>query len=125
MQKDCARCGAETPEEDIYHHRGQDLCEDCYMGAMQAPKTCDVAATHLATKHRQAAGQSGTEGLLEIQKKIHDYIKDKGKATRPEIMEEFNLPEWELDKQVAVLRHCELVKGKKEGDKVYLVLFNR
>lgn len=124
MNIKCARCGRDTPEVDIYNHRGQDLCEDCYMGAMQPPKTCDVTATYLATKHRQAAGQSGTEGLLPIQKKIHNYIQEKGRATRPEIMEVLDIPEWELDKQVAVLRHCELVKGRKEGDKVYLVLFN-
>lgn len=125
MVKECARCRAKTPDEDLYHHRGQDLCEDCYMGALQPPKTCDVAATHLATKHRQAVGQTGTEGLLPIQKKIHDYIEKKGKATRAEIMQEFGIPEWELDKQIAVLRHCELVKGKKEEDKVYMVLFDQ
>ncbi len=75
-------------------------------------------------KHRQAAGQSGTEGLLDIQKKIHDFIKENGKVTRRQVMDEFSIPEWELDKQVAVLRHCELVKGKKEADGVYLVLFD-
>jgi hypothetical protein len=120
----CARCGAETGKEDIYHYRDQDLCEDCYMGALQAPKTCDVAATHLAKKHRQAAGQTGTEGLLDIQKKIYNYIKKEGKATREEVMEAIGIPDWELEKQVAVLRHCELVKGKKESGKIYLVLFN-
>ncbi len=120
----CARCESKVPKEDMYHYRGQELCEDCFMGAMQAPKTCDVAATQLAKKHRRAAGQSGTEGLLDIQKKIYNYIKEKGKVTRQQVMDDFNMPEWELDKQIAVLRHCELVKGKKEADGVYLVLFD-
>lgn len=119
----CARCSSAVSKEDIYPYRGQDLCEDCYMGAMQAPKTCDVAAVHLAKQHRQAAGQTGTEGLLEIQKSIYEFIKEKGQATREQIIEQLKIPDWELDKQVAVLRHCELVKGKKEGSKVYLVLF--
>ncbi len=121
---ECARCKSKTPREDTYQYRGQDLCEDCFMGAMQAPKTCDVAATQLAKKHRQSTGQSGTEGLLEIQKKIYDFIKENGKVTRQQVMDEFNIPEWELEKQIAVLRHCELVKGKKEADRVYLVLFS-
>ncbi len=125
MAYECARCQVEiTNQEDVYHHRGKDLCEDCYMEALQQPKTCDVAATQLAKKHRQAAGQKGTEGLLDIQKKIHDYIKEKEKVTRNDLMEAFNLPEWELDKQIAILRHCELVKGRKENNRVYLVLFD-
>ncbi len=120
---ECARCRSETPLDEVYNYRGQDLCEDCFMGAMQSPKTCDVAATHLAKKHRQAAGQTGTEGLLDIQKKIYNYIRKQGKVTRDQVMQEFGIPEWELDKQIAVLRHCELVKGKKEENNVFLVLF--
>jgi recombinational DNA repair protein (RecF pathway) len=125
MIVECARCGSKTAKEDIYHYRGQDLCEDCYMGAMQPPKTCDVAATHLAKKHRQSAGQTGTEGLLEIQRKIYEHIKEQGRATREQIMKEFAIPEWELEKQVAVLRHCELIKGSKDEGKIYLVLFDQ
>jgi hypothetical protein len=125
MEIECARCKVNVKPDDSYHYRGQDLCEDCYMGAMQAPKTCDVAATHLAKKHRQATGQIGTEGLLDIQKEIYDLIKCKGRASRAEVMEELGLPEWELNKHVAVLRHCELVKGRKDEDGVYLVLFDQ
>ncbi len=124
MGIECVRCKIKLNEKDAHHHRGQDLCEDCYMGALQQPKTCDVAATQLAKKHREAAGQTGTEGLLEIQKNIYNYIKQQVKVTRQQIMEHFSMPEWELDKQIAVLRHCELVKGRKEGDQVYLVLFD-
>ncbi len=121
----CARCNGKTAQEDIYHYRGQDLCEECYMGAMQSPKTCDVAATHLAKKHRQAAGQTGTDGLLEIQRKIYEFIKKQGKTTREQIMQEFTLPEWELEKQIAILRHCELVKGMKAEGKIFIVLFDQ
>jgi recombinational DNA repair protein (RecF pathway) len=120
----CARCGEEVSSEDTYSHRGQELCEDCYMGALQAPKTCDVAATQHAVKHRQSTGQAGTEGLLPIQKQIHDYISDNGMVTREQVMESLGIPDWELEKQIAVLRHCELVKGKKVEGKVYLILFN-
>ncbi len=120
----CSRCSEEVAPDDVYNYREQALCEDCYMGALQAPKTCDVAATQHAKKHRQAAGQRGTDGLLPLQKEIHDFIRDNGMVTRSQVMEEFAIPEWELEKQVAVLRHCELVKGKKAGDAVYLVLFN-
>lgn len=121
----CARCGEETPKKDIYIHRDQELCEDCYMGALQAPKTCDVAATQHAVKHRQATGQSGTDGLLPIQKQIYDYIKENEMVTRDQVMNALNIPDWELEKQIAVLRHCELVKGKKVEGSIYLVLFDK
>ncbi len=125
MEIECARCQVKVKPGDSYNHRGQDLCEDCYMGAMQAPKTCDVTATHMAKKHRQTTGQTGTEGLLDIQKEIYDLIKLKGRVSRAEVMEALGLPEWELNKQVAVLRHCELVKGRKDEDGVFLVLFEQ
>jgi hypothetical protein len=120
----CARCGIDVAKEDAYQYRNQELCEDCYMGALQAPKTCDVAAVQHAVKHRQASGQTGTDGLLDLQKEIYELIKRKGRVSRAEVMEELGLPEWELDKQIAVLRHCELVKGRKEKDGVSLVLFD-
>ncbi len=124
MTSECARCGDKISGDEIYRHRDEDLCEDCFMGAMQAPKTCDVTATQLAKKHRRAAGQAGTDGLLDIQKEIYNYIKDNGQVTRQQIIEDLKIADWELEKQIAVLRHCELVKGKKEGDRVYLVPFN-
>ncbi len=120
----CARCQSEGPAEDIYYYQDQQVCEDCYMEVLQRPKTCDVAAVQMAKKHRQAAGQSGTEGLLDIQKKIYTYIQENGKATREQVMEDLKLSELELDKQIAVLRHCELVKGRKEGNRIYLVPFD-
>ncbi len=120
----CARCQGEIPDEDVYYHQDQQVCEDCYMEVLQRPKTCDVTAVQMAKKHRQATGQTGTEGLLDIQKKIYDYIKENEKATRQQVMEALDISELELDKQIAVLRHCELVKGRKEGSQVYLVPFD-
>jgi len=124
MAVTCARCQSEVSAEDIYFHQDQQVCEDCYMEMLQRPKTCDVAAVQMAKKHRQASGQSGTEGLLDIQKKIYNYIKENEKATRQQVLDDLNLSELELDKQIAVLRHCELVKGRKEGNRIYLVPFN-
>ena len=124
MSIKCERCSEQFPENDIYQYRGQNLCEDCLMGAMEAPKTCDVTATQLATKHRQATGQKGTDGLLDIQKKIYEYIKENEKVTRQQVMDALDIPDWELEKQIAVLRHCELVKGRKEEGGVYLVTFD-
>ena len=40
------------------------------------------------------------------------------------VMEHFSLSQAELQTQVAVLRHCELVRGAKEGDRVFLAPFD-
>lgn len=120
----CERCGDPLLEDESYNHHGKILCEDCYIGALQPPKPCDVAAVHSAKKHRELSGQTGTEGLTNLQKDIYNYIKQQGKLTKKELMAHFKLPEWELEKQFAILRHCELVKGKKEGDQIFFVLFD-
>ncbi len=124
MATNCYKCQEKVVEEDLYYYQEQRVCEDCYMELLQRPKTCDVAAVQMAKKHRQKTGQTGTDGLLDIQKDIYNYILEKEKATRQEVMAALNISDLELDKQIAILRHCELVKGRKEGNQVYLVSFD-
>ena len=69
-------------------------------------------------------GTKGGEGLTELQKAIYEFIKEKGKVTREQLIEYFKLSEAELQRQLATLRHCDLVRGHKEGDSIYLVPFN-
>lgn len=120
----CDRCKMEiSDDDDSFNHYGKTLCEDCYVAALEPPKPCDPTAVSSALSTRRQLGQKGTEGLTDLQKNIYNFIKEKGKATREEIIESINIPQWELEKQIAVLRHCELTKGFKEGDKVYLTLW--
>ncbi len=119
----CEKCQAEVPDEDIYVHAGSKLCEDCYVVAMTRPVTCDVGAVHAAKTSRAMQGQTGTQGLTNLQIKMYDYIKEKGKATREETAEYMGIPWEDLEKQFTVLRHCELMRAFKEGDKVYLSLW--
>jgi recombinational DNA repair protein (RecF pathway) len=118
----CEKCQSEVPEDDIYVHAGRKLCEDCYVVALSRPVTCDVGAVHAAKASREMQGQTGTQGLAPLQIKMYDYIKEKGKATREETAEYMNIPWEDLEKQFTVLRHCELMRAFKEGDKVYLTL---
>jgi hypothetical protein len=53
----------------------------------------------------------------------YEFIKTKGKFTREDLAKEFAIKPGELENEFAILRHCQLLKGKKEGDKVYLVLW--
>lgn len=120
----CENCGMEIPEGEIFKHGGQNLCEDCYIEAASELKTCDPMAVRSARITREKLGQKGTEGLLPIQKKIYDYLREHGKATRDQIARDFKLEQIELEKHFSVLRHCELVKGLKEGNTIYMTLMD-
>ena len=116
----CSRCGQEIKEADSYTHLGEKLCEDCYLDVRLEVKACDPWAVHSATRFREGSGLEGTEGLTDLQKEIYELVKGKGKVRKEEVIESLNLSEQEMQTQLATLRHCELVKGHKEGDKVYL-----
>ena len=120
----CKRCGREVHAENSYQHLGEALCEDCYIDIRYPAKACDPWAVYSATRSRESAGLEETKGLTEPQKKIYEFVKRKGKVTREEILADFNLKKMELQTNLATLRHCELVKGRKEGNYIYPVPFD-
>ena len=120
----CSRCGREISKDDSYRHLSETLCEDCYIDVRFRVKACDPWAVYSATKHRKHQELKGTEGLTDLQKAIYNFIKDKGKVTREELRQKFGIKETELQMHLATLRHCELVKGHREGNNIYFVPFN-
>jgi hypothetical protein len=122
LKMQCEKCQSEVPENDIHVHEGRKLCEDCYVVALTRPVTCDPGAVSAARASRELQGQTGTQGITPLQKKMYDYVEENGKATREETAEYMNIPWEDLEKQFTVLRHCELMRAFKEGDKVYLAV---
>ncbi|WP_018086972.1 hypothetical protein [Desulfurispora thermophila] len=122
----CQHCQAEIPAgEDHFDYYGKTLCEDCYVSAVQPPRPCDPTAVSSALATRQMLRQTGTQGLTALQQDIYNYIKEKGSVTKQQLYEYFNLAPAELEKQFAVLRHCNLVRGYKEGNNIFLTLMNK
>jgi hypothetical protein len=121
----CQKCQRNIREEDSFTHLGETLCEDCYIDVRSPAKSCDPWAVYSATRTRETAGLSGTERLNTLQQAIFNFIKDRGKVTPEEVITRFNITPKDLQNQIATLRHCELVKGSKDGQTVYLVPFNR
>lgn len=119
----CQNCGKEIPEDEVYATEGKTLCEDCYIDVGHRIRVCDPWGERSKRVFRESHGLGGTDGLTDLQKEIYEFIKSRGKATRQELMENFNLPMTELENQFAIMRHCQLLKGKREGDQVYLVLW--
>ena len=121
---ECNRCGREVSADDSYQHLGETLCEDCYIDIRYPAKDCDPWAVYSTTRSRESQGLKGIEGLSDLQKAIYGFIRGKGKVTKEELLENFGMKETELQTQLATLRHCELVKGRKEGNSVYLIPFD-
>lgn len=120
----CARCGQDFLKEDLYFLNGRYLCEDCAMAALEGPKPCDVWAVRIATNTRRSLGQTGTEGLTEVQRKIYEYIKETGGATAASIAEALGVGVEQIRREFAVLRHCELARAEKRGEEIYFVPWN-
>ncbi len=116
----CDKCETECSEDELITHGGQRLCEDCYMDSVSPLKACDPWAVHSA---KQEAGKSEVH-LLPIQKKMLEAIKTQ-KAIIPELLTELlDITPRELQRNFAILRHMELLRGfKGEDGKVYWTLF--
>jgi len=120
---ECQNCGKKLAEDEVFVTEGKTLCEECYIDVGHRIRVCDPWGERSKMIFRESHGLEGTEGLTDLQKEIYEFIQKKGKATRMELMEQFSLPAAELENQFAILRHCQLLKGRKEGDTVYFVLW--
>ena len=120
----CEKCRREIPGEDSFQHLGQTLCEDCYFDARKPNRACDPWAVYNASRNLERSGTGKTDNLTGLQQQIYRYVKDNGRVTPQQVAAEFGLAPSDLENQFATLRHCELLKGRKDGDTVYLVPFS-
>ncbi len=119
----CERCGVALQESEVNNFQGKVLCEDCCFDLMYPPKACDPLAISASLSIRKQLGQTGTEGLTELQKRIYNLVIERGKVSREEAMELFKLTPQELERQFVILRHCELLRLSKEGNTVFLIKY--
>jgi hypothetical protein len=117
-KENCQSCGCKVLVEESYVLNGRTLCEDCYLEENYPVRTCDPWPAYAAKKLK-----TSEENLTELQKAIYNFVKSKGKVTKQEISDKFNLSQVKTENHLAVLRHLELTKGKKEGEKIYIVPF--
>jgi predicted DNA-binding protein len=117
----CARCSKEIEKHQCYEHQGKVFCEDCYMDILSPPKACDPWAVHSAQTFLKGKDKLST--LTPVQRKIIDYIREKGEATIEEMVENLYLTEEELRREFAVLRHMEVLRATKKEGKILYILF--
>ncbi len=117
----CAKCGKNIEKRQCYEHQERVFCEDCYMDILSPPKACDPWAVHSAQTFLKGKDKLST--LTPLQLSIVNYIKKKEGATLEEMIENLNLTEEELRREFAVLRHMEILKATKKGEKIFYILF--
>jgi predicted HTH transcriptional regulator len=119
----CQSCGSTISVEESYVLNGRTLCEDCYLEEGHPVKACNPWAVHSAKQLQKQSGTRAEENLTDTQKAIYTFVKSKGKVTIRELVDNLNLSRTEIEKQLAILRHLELTKGKLEDKKTYIVPF--
>ncbi|MCW8802035.1 MAG: hypothetical protein OQK81_01625 [Candidatus Bathyarchaeota archaeon] len=118
----CSICGVELSEDEVYVFQGRTLCEDCHMEETHPVKVCNPLPV-MAAKNLGTTKKDPEEVLDELQKSIYKFVMDNKKVTIYQLSTEFNLTEAQLTNQIAILRHLELIKGKKQGAITYIVPF--
>ena len=119
----CHVCGGELERENVIEEEGEIFCEDCYIEGHHKIQACNPWAVLSKKLFREEAGFEGTEGLTELQKAIYEFIVSSGGVKKEEVAQKFAISLLETENQFALLRHCELVKGQKRVDGIYLVPF--
>ena len=120
----CSECGEEFPRSGYFKENGRVICENCYIEVHQRIKFADPMAVRSKKLFRKQHGLEGAEGLTDLQKELYDFILTEGGATAEKISKLFRLTPQETRNQLALLRHCELVKWKKIGDEICMVPFD-
>ncbi len=100
----CSKCQQDVPDDEIREHSGQMLCDDCYMDALNPAKSCDPWATYTASR-------LSNQELTPIQESILALVRKKGQANLQDLLEATALDQKGVDREIATLRHMELVRG--------------
>ncbi len=119
----CEKCGLELNEAEVNHYQEKVLCEDCCFDLMDSRRVCDPLAVSSTLSVRKQLGQSGTDGLTELQKEIYSAVVERGKISRDQIEKLLKISPEQLEQEYLILRHCELLRGFKENGIMYLTRF--
>lgn len=113
----CERCDDEIAKGEERKLHGRILCEDCYMDLLSPAKACDPWAVHSAKTFLK--GSSHGFELNPAQQKILKVLRKKGPTEPRELIEMLQIKEADLERELAVLRHMEKIRGElKDGKKM-------
>jgi hypothetical protein len=117
----CDKCKAPVKVGEERELHGQTLCEDCYIDTLATPKACDPWAVYSAKSFTEKEG-SKVE-LTETQSSILRILKDTGGEEVVAIAERLNLKSLDVEREIAILRHMELVRAELRDEKKIIRLW--
>lgn len=115
----CEKCGDSVEAAETYEFAGKSLCEDCYLEQRVKPVTCDPWAVYSAKNTMGKVPQ-----LTDIQGRILNLLKTGGPLEASEICRQLGISETQFQNNFSTLRHMELARGFRDGDKVCYTLFD-
>lgn len=115
---ECERCRSRIPagEERAFH--GKVLCEDCYMDALSPARTCDPWAVHTAKSFPKEESP-----LNDAQRSILEILKETGGVEPRVLSERLQMSPFDLEREIAALRHMERVRGRLEDGRRIVCLW--
>ena len=112
----CDMCHEKIPQGESHEHAGKNLCDDCYMDAMQPATGCDPWAVYLATRTKNR-----DESLSQTQRTILELVAEKGRVSIDELLEATGLDLKDLQNEVVTLRHMEKVMWERRPDDKFIL----
>jgi hypothetical protein len=114
----CERCNQQIDPGEEREHLGQTLCEDCCIDVLSPMKTCDPWAVHSAKTFEKNAGKNLT--MTPLQAQVLKLLMENSAMEPKQLLAEMgqNLQLKDLEREFAALRHMEIVRGEKQGNKV-------
>ena len=100
----------------------KELLRGLLYGYSLSPKACDPWAVYAAKCSLKSNDKFSA--LTPLQNRIVDHVKAKGEVTAKDLTEHLGLTEEEFKREFAVLRHMEVLRGKKEETTVLYTLFD-
>jgi myo-inositol catabolism protein IolC len=58
-----------------------------------------------------------------VQKKIYSLVVERGPISREDLLAELQMSPAVFEREFSVLRHCELLKGFKQGSTVFFTKY--
>jgi len=118
----CDRCSDTIENNEQRELNTQILCEDCYMDALSPPKGCDPWAVYLGTR---TSSPSEDRGITAMQAQILDIIKNSVEIEAEMLHAKLDgqISQPDLKRELATLRHMEMVRGKPKDGKVVICLW--
>ncbi len=105
-------------------HGGRLVCDDCAMDALSPAQPCDPWAVKLATGSF-ATTADAVATLQGLEKALYEQVRERGCVLVGAAPELLGVKAAEVKRAFSVLRHMELLRGRKNPDgSVDLVVFD-